>query len=71
MLLVAIAKLRKVTVSFVVSASLSRHETTASHWTDFHEILYLVFFEDLLRKIQSNRISLKYRLVYTKTYVHL
>ena len=37
----AFAKLRKATISFIVSASLSvRIEQFGSHWTDFHEIRY-------------------------------
>jgi len=35
----AIAKLRKVTISFAKSVRLSVHmEQLGSHWTDFHEI---------------------------------
>jgi len=42
----AFAKLRKVTISFIMSICLSvppsvRMEQLGSHWTDFHEILYL------------------------------
>ena len=38
----AFAKLRKVTISFVMSVRLSvRMEQFGSHWVDFHEISYL------------------------------
>ena len=41
----ACAKLRKATISFVTPACLSvRVEKPGSHWTDFHEILYLSVF---------------------------
>ena len=45
----AFAKLRKATISFFMSVSLSirqsvRMEHLVSHWADFHEILYLSFF---------------------------
>jgi hypothetical protein len=46
------AKLRKVNISFVMSAGLSirpfaRVEHLGSHWTDFDEIRYLRFFSKL------------------------
>jgi len=55
--LVAFVKLRKVTISFVMSVFLSlsapvRTEKLGSHWTDFHEILYLSIFPKFVEKIQ-------------------
>ena len=45
----AFAKLRRAIISFVISC--------LSHWTDFHEILYLnIFFSKICREIQ---VSLK------------
>jgi hypothetical protein len=35
-----------------VSLSVARMELLGSHWTDFHEILYLIFLENLLRKLK-------------------
>ena len=40
----AFAKLRKATVSFVLSVRLSSWNKLGSHWTDFHEIWYLDIF---------------------------
>jgi hypothetical protein len=65
-LLRAFAKLRKVTISFVVSVCSSvlpsiREEQLGSHWTDFHEILYLCIFRKSAKKIQ---ISLKSDKIY-------
>jgi len=37
------AKVRKATISFVIRLSV-RVEQLGSHWTDFHEILYLSIF---------------------------
>ena len=53
------AKLRKSAISFVMPVAPSvRTEQHGSHWTDFHEILYLSFFgANLLEKI---KLSLKY-----------
>jgi hypothetical protein len=53
----AFVKLRKATGSFVASICLSvqpfvRMEQMGSHWTDFHEIWYMKFFENLLEKNQ-------------------
>jgi len=51
------AELRKATISFIMSIYLSIHlEVLGSHWTDFHEILYLGIFLKSLEKIQ---VSLK------------
>jgi hypothetical protein len=53
----AFAKLRKATVSFVVSARPSvRMEHLGSHRTDFHEIWYMNIFRKSFEKIQ---VSLK------------
>jgi hypothetical protein len=41
------AKLRKSTIRSVI-----RIEELGSHWTDFHEIWYLKFFENLWRKFK-------------------
>ena len=53
-LLGAFAKLRKETISCVMSARQSiRMEQLDSHWTDFNEILFLIFFfENILRKLK-------------------
>jgi len=56
-LLRAFAKLRKATVSFVMSVCLSarssvRIEQLASRWTDFHEILYSSIFSKIVEKFQ-------------------
>ena len=49
----AFAKLWKATVSFLVSVHPSVHmEQLGSHWTDFHEIWYLIFFKNLSRKFK-------------------
>jgi hypothetical protein len=47
------AKLLKVTISFVTSVDV---EQLGSHWTDFHEILYLSIFQNSVKKIY---VSLK------------
>ena len=53
----AFAKLQKATISFVMAVHLSvRMEQLGSHWTDFHEILYLRIFRKSVEKIQ---VSLK------------
>jgi len=51
------AKLRKATISFVMSVCPSvRMEQIGSYWMDFHEILYLRIFRKSVEKIQ---VSLK------------
>jgi len=48
-----------VTITFVMSLSVSlsvRMEQFGSHWTDFHEILFLIIFTKSVEKIQ---VSLK------------
>jgi hypothetical protein len=53
----AFAKLRKGTISFVMSVRQSvRMEQLGSHYTDFHEILYLNVLRKSVEKIQ---VSLK------------
>jgi hypothetical protein len=48
-----LGKLRKAIISFVMSVCLSvRMEQFGSHWTDFHEMLYLGIFENLARKFK-------------------
>jgi len=47
------AELQKATISFVMSVRLSFHmEQLGYQWTDFHEILHIVFFENVLRKFK-------------------
>jgi len=54
----ALAKLRKVTIKFVMSVCLSvLLKQLRSHCTDFHEILYLSIFRKHVGEIPS---SLKY-----------
>ena len=51
--IVAFKKVRKATISFVMSVRLSvRMEQLGYHWTDFHEILYLRIFRKPVEKIQ-------------------
>jgi hypothetical protein len=54
----AFAKVRKATISFFVSVSLSvRTEQLGSHCTDFHEMLHVSIFRKSVEKIQ---VSLKH-----------
>jgi hypothetical protein len=39
-----LAKLKKATISFVVSVRPFAHTELGYHWTDFHKILYLSVF---------------------------
>ena len=56
-LLGAFVKLRKATVSFVMSVCpFVRMEQLGSHWTDFHEILFLSIFR---KSVEKNQVSLK------------
>jgi ABC-type arginine/histidine transport system permease subunit len=54
----AFAKLRKATISFVLYVCLSvclsvlRMEQRRSHWTDFHQTLYLNIFRNSVVKIK-------------------
>jgi hypothetical protein len=50
------AKLWRPTISFIMSVLLSVHTKLGSHWTDFHEIWYLGFFQNLLRKFKFIKI---------------
>jgi len=51
------AKLRKVTMSFIMSVLLSVHvEELGSHWMDFREFVYLTIFRKYFEKIE---VSLK------------
>jgi hypothetical protein len=54
----AFEKLRKATISFVMSVHQSvRVEQLDSHWTDFHEICFLsVFFR---KSVEEFQVSLK------------
>jgi hypothetical protein len=49
----AFAKLRNVTISFVMSG---RMEQLSSHWTDFHESYYLRIFQ---KSVEKGQVSLK------------
>jgi ABC-type arginine/histidine transport system permease subunit len=52
-LLGTFVKLWKATIGFVISVCLSvRMEQLGSHWTDFHEILYVTIFRKSIEKIQ-------------------
>jgi hypothetical protein len=54
----AFAKLRKVTVSFVISVRLSvRMEQFGTHWTDILEIRYLGVIRKSVEKIQVSSKS--------------
>ena len=47
-------KLRRATVSFVMTVLLPvRLEQLGSHWTDFHEIKYLITFRKICRENSS------------------
>ena len=54
----AFAKLRKVTISFVVSFCPSaRMEQLGFHWKGFYEIWYLIIFRKTVKKIQISSKS--------------
>jgi hypothetical protein len=53
----ASVKLREVTISFFVM--FVRTEQLGSHWTDFHEILYLRIFRKCVQKIRFSIKSVK------------
>jgi hypothetical protein len=54
LILGAFAKLRKATISFVMSVCLSvRVEQFDSHWTDFSEIWYYKIFPKICRENSS------------------
>ena len=66
------AKLRKVTISFVMCALLSvLMELLGSHWTDFHEVLYLRIFRKYVEKIQVPLKSDKSKGYFTLRPVHV
>ena len=67
LLLGAFAKLRDATISFVMSVR--PPGTTRLHWTVFHEIWYLVYFENLLRNSCFIKIWQELRVLYLKTNV--
>ena len=49
----AFPELRKATIRFLLSVRPSvPMEQFGSHWTDFQDILYLIFFENLSRKFK-------------------
>jgi len=49
----ALAKLQKLTTTYVISVCPSvRMEQLCSHWTDFHSIWYLCIFRKTVEKIQ-------------------
>ena len=49
--------MQKATINFVMSVCPSvRMEERGSHWTDFHEILYLISF----RKLSRKKITFRY-----------
>jgi len=55
------AKLRKATISFVMSVRPSVHmEQLGSRRTDFHEIWHLSIFRKIIKKIQVSLKSKKY-----------
>jgi hypothetical protein len=61
-LLDAFAELRKATISFVMSVCSSvrpsvHMEQIYSYRTDFHEIFYLIFFENVSRKFVFLKID--------------
>ena len=66
----AFTKLRKATISFVMSV---RMEQLGSHWADFHEIWYLRIFRKSVAKIQVSLKSDKNKGYFTwrPTYIFL
>jgi hypothetical protein len=64
----AFAKLRKATISFVMSV---RMEQLESHWTDFNEILYLGFFSKPDEKIEVSLKSDKNNGHFTRSRFHI
>jgi hypothetical protein len=58
----AFAKLRRATISFVISVCLSvlpsvRMEQLGSHWTDFHGIFYVSTFRTYIENIKVSKKS--------------
>jgi hypothetical protein len=66
-LLGAFAKLRKAIISFVMSVcpSVCRREQLGFHWTDFDDIQYLPFLENLSTKIKVSFQSDKNNVYFT------
>jgi len=50
----AFTKLRKATISFVMSVRPSVRMELGSHWTDFHKIWYLSIFRKTVEKIKGS-----------------
>ena len=51
----AFLRLRKTTISFVMSpCPFVRMEQLGFHWTDFHEILFLIIFRN---SVEKNQVS--------------
>ena len=67
MFLGASAKLLKATISF--NMSVRQHGTT--HWTDFHEILYLMTFRKSVEKIQVSLKSKKNKGYFTRRPIYI
>jgi hypothetical protein len=69
----AFTKLRKATISFVMSAcSPVRVEQIGNRWRDFHEILYLNFRKSVEKsQDSSNSDENNGYFTFVKTYVHL
>jgi len=66
------AKLRKATISIVVSVRLSvRMEQLGSHWTDFHEIWYLRIFRKSVTKIHLSLQSDKNNGFFTQKPIYI
>jgi len=61
----AFTKLRKVTISFVISVHPSaRMKQLSSHWTDINEMWYLSIFRNSVQKIQVSIKSDRYHIGY-------
>ena len=74
--LCTLAKLRNATISFVVPVCpVVRKEQIGSQWTDFHDILYLSIFRNLIEKNQisfksdKNNVYLAWRPIYILWYL--
>jgi hypothetical protein len=68
----AVAKLRKATISFVMSVRLSvRMLQLGSHWMNFHKILYFSFFRKSVEKIQVSLKSDETNGYFTLTHMHI
>ena len=68
----AIAKLRKLAISFVMSVSLSVcMEQFGSQWTDFHENLYLDNFRNSVKNTEFSSKSDKNNVYFTWRPIHI